>query len=111
MDSGCVPHIPSKPRSCHLTSHNSGFTQALNLVVVSIAAEARILVRPLVTQPASGACASVTCLCTRCAGGVFDPFGFSKGDEELLRKYKENEIKNGRLAMVRCWRHTATHMK
>ena len=35
-----------------------------------------------------------------CTGGVFDPFGFSKGDENLLRKYKENEIKNGRLAMV-----------
>lgn len=35
------------------------------------------------------------------AGGVFDPFGISKGDESILRKYKENEIKNGRLAMVR----------
>ena len=34
------------------------------------------------------------------AGGVFDPFGFSRGDTDLLRKYKENEIKNGRLAMV-----------
>ena len=33
-------------------------------------------------------------------GGVFDPFGFSRGDADLLRKYKENEIKNGRLAMV-----------
>ena len=32
---------------------------------------------------------------------MFDPFGFSRGDDDLLRKYKENEIKNGRLAMVR----------
>ena len=39
------------------------------------------------------------------AGGVFDPFGFSKGDEAMLRKYKENEIKNGRLAMVRAVGH------
>jgi light-harvesting complex I chlorophyll a/b binding protein 5 len=33
-------------------------------------------------------------------GGIFDPLGLSKGTDEQLRKYQENEIKNGRLAMV-----------
>ena len=44
--------------------------------------------------------------CSRCVvhttGGVFDPFGLSKGDPTMLAKYKQNEIKNGRLAMVRA---------
>lgn len=36
-----------------------------------------------------------------CAGGkFFDPIGFSRGDEAMYRKYKQNEITNGRLAMV-----------
>jgi len=36
-----------------------------------------------------------------CAGGrFFDPFGLSRGDPALYKKYKEAEIKNGRLAMV-----------
>jgi hypothetical protein len=35
------------------------------------------------------------------AGGrFFDPIGFSRGDEALYKKYKQNEIVNGRLAMV-----------
>jgi len=33
-------------------------------------------------------------------GKYFDPFGLSRGDPALYRKYKENEIRNGRLAMV-----------
>ncbi len=33
-------------------------------------------------------------------GGVFDPLGMSKGNEAQTRKYQENEVKNGRLAMV-----------
>ena len=37
------------------------------------------------------------------AGGIFDPLGLSKGSDEQLRKYQENEVKNGRLAMVRYW--------
>ena len=35
------------------------------------------------------------------AGGrLFDPVGFSRGDEAMYKKYKQNEITNGRLAMV-----------
>jgi light-harvesting complex I chlorophyll a/b binding protein 5 len=33
-------------------------------------------------------------------GRFFDPIGFSRGDEALYKKYKQNEIVNGRLAMV-----------
>ena len=33
-------------------------------------------------------------------GKWFDPFGLSRGTEAQYQKYKENEIKNGRLAMV-----------
>jgi hypothetical protein len=35
------------------------------------------------------------------AGGrLFDPIGFSRGSEAMYKKYKQNEIVNGRLAMV-----------
>jgi hypothetical protein len=35
------------------------------------------------------------------AGGkFFDPIGFSRGDAAMYKKYKQNEITNGRLAMV-----------
>ncbi len=34
------------------------------------------------------------------AGGLFDPFGFSRGDEKIYQQYKVKEIKNARLAMV-----------
>jgi light-harvesting complex I chlorophyll a/b binding protein 5 len=35
------------------------------------------------------------------AGGkFFDPIGFSRGNEAMYKKYKQNEITNGRLAMV-----------
>lgn len=27
------------------------------------------------------------------SGGVFDPFGFSRGDEKLYKKYKQNEVR------------------
>jgi hypothetical protein len=33
-------------------------------------------------------------------GRWFDPFGLSRGSEAQYKRYKENEIKNGRLAMV-----------
>jgi hypothetical protein len=33
-------------------------------------------------------------------GRLFDPIGFSRGSEEMYKKYKQNEIVNGRLAMV-----------
>ena len=33
-------------------------------------------------------------------GRFFDPMGLSRGSEAQYKKYKENEIKNGRLAMV-----------
>jgi hypothetical protein len=33
-------------------------------------------------------------------GGPHDPFGFAAGNPAVLAKYKVNEIKNGRLAMV-----------
>ncbi|KAF8055753.1 PF20 [Scenedesmus sp. PABB004] len=33
-------------------------------------------------------------------GRLFDPIGFSRGDEAIYKKYKQNEIVNGRLAMV-----------
>eukprot|EP00878_Enallax_costatus_P000086 GHUV01000114.1.p1 GENE.GHUV01000114.1~~GHUV01000114.1.p1 ORF type:complete len:253 (+),score=67.69 GHUV01000114.1:66-824(+) len=33
-------------------------------------------------------------------GRLFDPIGFSRGDEAMYKKYKQNEIVNGRLAMV-----------
>jgi len=33
-------------------------------------------------------------------GKYFDPFGLSRGDPALYKKYKENEVRNGRLAMV-----------
>eukprot|EP00775_Hariotina_reticulata_P005979 gene5979-6218_t len=33
-------------------------------------------------------------------GRFFDPIGFSRGDEAMYKKYKQNEIVNGRLAMV-----------
>jgi light-harvesting complex I chlorophyll a/b binding protein 5 len=33
-------------------------------------------------------------------GKFFDPIGFSRGDEAMYKKYKQNEITNGRLAMV-----------
>lgn len=33
-------------------------------------------------------------------GKYFDPIGFSRGDEAMYKKYKQNEIVNGRLAMV-----------
>ncbi|WIA36289.1 hypothetical protein OEZ86_007615 [Tetradesmus obliquus] len=33
-------------------------------------------------------------------GRLFDPIGFSRGSEAMYKKYKQNEIVNGRLAMV-----------
>jgi light-harvesting complex I chlorophyll a/b binding protein 5 len=33
-------------------------------------------------------------------GRFFDPMGLSRGSDAQYKKYKENEIKNGRLAMV-----------
>lgn len=36
----------------------------------------------------------------RPGGRFFDPIGFSRGDEAMYKKYKQNEIVNGRLAMV-----------
>jgi hypothetical protein len=33
-------------------------------------------------------------------GKYFDPIGFSRGDAAMYKKYKQNEITNGRLAMV-----------
>jgi len=33
-------------------------------------------------------------------GRFFDPMGMSRGSEAQFAKYKENEVKNGRLAMV-----------
>lgn len=33
-------------------------------------------------------------------GKFFDPIGFSRGDEAMYKKYKQNEVTNGRLAMV-----------
>ena len=32
--------------------------------------------------------------------GFFDPFGFSKTDMKTLRKYRESELKHGRVAML-----------
>lgn len=32
--------------------------------------------------------------------GFFDPLGFSKTDEATLKKYRESEIKHGRVAML-----------
>lgn len=42
-------------------------------------------------------------------GGLFDPLGLSKGTDEQLRKYQENEVKNGRLAMVALVGFVAQH--
>jgi len=33
-------------------------------------------------------------------GRFFDPIGFSRGDPAMYKKYKQNEVTNGRLAMV-----------
>lgn len=33
-------------------------------------------------------------------GRFFDPMGLSRGSDAQYKKYKENEVKNGRLAMV-----------
>lgn len=42
-------------------------------------------------------------------GSFFDPFGLSRGSEAQLRKYQDNEIKNGRLAMVAFLGFVAQH--
>ncbi|CAK0787177.1 hypothetical protein CVIRNUC_010393 [Coccomyxa viridis] len=42
-------------------------------------------------------------------GAFFDPFGLSRGSEAQLRKYQDNEIKNGRLAMVAFLGFIAQH--
>ncbi|CAL8465013.1 g4548 [Coccomyxa elongata] len=42
-------------------------------------------------------------------GKLFDPFGLSRGSEAQLVKYQENEIKNGRLAMVAFLGFVAQH--
>ncbi|KAK9803122.1 hypothetical protein WJX73_007428 [Symbiochloris irregularis] len=45
-------------------------------------------------------------------GGIFDPFGFSRGSEQQLNDYKLKEIKNGRLALIALvgfvFQHSAT---
>ena len=36
--------------------------------------------------------------------GYFDPLGFSKGaSPETMKKYREAELKHGRVAMLACW--------
>ena len=35
------------------------------------------------------------------AGRFFDPMGLSRGDAAKYQEYKQKEVKNGRLAMVR----------
>jgi hypothetical protein len=73
--------------------HNSSDEMAVRMLGMQDSNELNI-------RPRSGWCLCVVCLPAWNAGGVFDPFGFSRGDQEQYKMYKVKEIKNGRLAMV-----------
>jgi hypothetical protein len=41
-------------------------------------------------------------------GGIFDPLGLSKGTEEQLRKYQENEVWRMHVSLVLQWHDDIT---